>query len=144
MGAYACGGMIGADLTPSRTGEKVSFRVNIPLGVLIGANMNSVADQAIAMAAASYIVRRVTVCNASTSLTTAAGGLYTGAGKTGTILVAAAQVYTTLTGATLYLDLTLTAAAAVLLAVSPLYFALTTGQGGAATADVRLYGDILA
>lgn len=114
------------------------------IGRLNSANMNTTADQAISMSAGKYIIRRISVLNASTSLTTCVGGFYTGAGKTGTTLIAATQVYTTLTGSTKYLDLTLASAPTTdILTVSSLFFALTTGQGGAATADIYLFGDDL-
>ena len=81
----------------------------ILLGKLIGANMNSTADQQITMFSnpSKFILRRIVVTNASVSLTTAAGGVYTAASKGGTAVVAAAQAYSSLTASTLFLDLTL-------------------------------------
>ena len=121
----------------------------ILLGSLIAANFNSTADQIITIFdnPAKYIVRRIIVTNASTSLTTAAGGVYTAASKGGTAIVAASQVYTSLTASTLFLDLTLSAtgnaSTTVKSSIPNLYLSLTTAQGAAATADVYVYGDIL-
>lgn len=117
---------------------------NILLGFLSAANMNSTADQAIAIGAAKYIVRRAVVYGASLSLTLAVGGIYTGAGKTGNAIVAATQVYSGLTGATKFLDLTLASIAPTdYLTASSLFLALTTAQGAAATANVAVFGDSL-
>jgi hypothetical protein len=121
----------------------------ILLGTLIGANMNSTADQIITMFSnpSKYIIRRIVVANASISLTTAAGGVYTAASKGGVAVVAAAQAYSSLTSSALFLDLTLStsgsASTTVKSSIPNLYLSLTTAQGAAATADVYVYGDIL-
>jgi hypothetical protein len=113
-----------------------------PLGVLRGANFNSTSDQAIPIISSKYVIRRIVVTNASTSLTTAAGGIYSTTAKGGTAYVAAAQVYTALTASSKFLDLTLAAALTTDIATqTTLYLSLTTGQGGAATADVFIFGD---
>lgn len=118
------------------------------LGKKIGANMNSTADQLINITGPTtkkFIVRKIIVNNASTSLTTAAGGVYDAASKGGNAIVAATQVYTALTAAAKFLDLTLQAPATTdALAVNILYFALTTAQGAVATADIFIYGEFLA
>lgn len=115
------------------------------LGVLTGANMNSTADQAIPLrlpGATKYIVEKIVVTNASASLSLAAGGIYTAASKGGTAVVAAAQVYSALSGASKALSLTLAALTDVLTATS-LILSLTVAQGGAATADVYVFGRLL-
>lgn len=110
---------------------------------LLGANFNSTADQVLTLFANSkYRVTKVTVENASLSLTTAAGGFYNQASKAGTPLVAATQAYTALTTPALALDCTLNEPNAVLPALTPIYLSLTTAQGVAATADVFVYGDL--
>lgn len=114
------------------------------LGRLIGANMNSTADQAIQIGAGRYVVRFITVQNPSISLTTAAGGVYTAASKGGSAIVAAAQAYSALTGSTKILNLTLAAVAATdVRTEAQLFLSLTTAQGAAATADVFVFGDRL-
>jgi len=114
-------------------------------GRLLGANMNTTADQAIGLmipASARFRVTKITVENASVSLTAAAGGVYPAASKGGTALVSSAQAYSSLTGAAIALDLTLATANAVQPAGTPLFLALTTAQGAAATADVYVQADI--
>ena len=121
----------------------------ILLGKLIGANMNSTADQQITLLdnPSKFILRRIVVTNASISLSTAAGGVYTAASKGGTAVVAAIQAYSALTTSALFLDLTLSttsnASTTVKSSIPNLYLSLTTAQGAAATADVYVYGDIL-
>jgi len=121
----------------------------ILLGKLISANMNSTNDQRIVMFSnpSKFILRRIVVTNASISLTTAAGGVYTAASKGGTAVVASSQAYSSLSASTLFLDLTLStsgsASTTVKSSIPNLYLSLTTAQGAAATADVYVYGDIL-
>lgn len=113
---------------------------------LISADMNVTTDQTFTIkgnsAPISYVISRIRVVNASTSLTTAAGGIYTAASKAGNAIVAAAQAYSTLTGATIGLDLTVAAVGNGLQTVTPI-LSLTTGQGGAATCDMYIFGFIL-
>lgn len=130
--------------TIKTSGAVVATGTEILLGQLIGANMNVTTDQLIPITrigSKRYQITRITVTNASTSLTNADGGIYTAASKGGTAIVAAAQVYTALTAATVALDLTL--AVNNTYNDNNLYFSLTGTQGGAATADVRVYGYIL-
>lgn len=118
----------------------------VQCGQLLGANFNSTADQAISVSVPSnrYRLDAITISGASVSLTTAAGGFYTGAAKSGTTLVAAGQAYSTLTAAAVnaagsLLAATLGAGATTsMLDVSTIYLSLTTAQGAAATADVRV------
>ena len=114
------------------------------LGQLISANMNSTADQSIAINGAKYIIDKVIVTNVSTSLgaSVAAGGFYSAASKGGTIIVAAAQLYTVLTAASKFTALTM-ALTTDSLTANPIYFSLTTAHGSAATADIYVYGYIL-
>ncbi len=109
---------------------------------LTGANMNSTADQTLVklFPFTNFTVDKIVVTNASTSLTTAAGGIYTATAKGGSALVSAAQSYAALTGSTKVLNATLQAAASDLLSAANLYLSLTTGQGGAATADIYVMG----
>lgn len=119
------------------------------LGYKIGANFNSggagaVGDQLIAnlVVTQKFRVTRIVVLNTSVNgMGTAVGGFYTGAAKTGTVLVAVGQVYTGLTNAATAQNLTMNAPNAILAALTPVYMSLTTPQGAAATADVYIYGD---
>jgi hypothetical protein len=108
---------------------------------LLAANMNSTADQALVklLGFSTFLITRVRVANASISLTTAAGGIYTGAAKAGNAVVAAAQTYAALTGSTLGMDLTLAAVGQGVQSTG-LNLSLTTAQGAAATADIYLLG----
>lgn len=121
---------------------------------LIGANMNITTDQIlpleilnadslVASTAGDFILDSIVVRNASTSLTTAAGGVYTAATKGGDAVVEAGQVYFALTAASKFLALTLASVAltdVLNASSSSLIFSLTTAQGAAATADIYVYG----
>lgn len=117
------------------------------LAQIVGLNFNITTDQAIALnipQGANFLLDDMYVTNPSISLTTAAGGLYTAASKGGTALVASSQAYSGATAATAIVRATVAAAGlALVLSQQTLYFALTTGQGAAATADVTLYGRAL-
>lgn len=108
---------------------------------LLTANMNSTADQALTklLGFTNFLITRVRVVNASTSLTTVAGGIYSATSKGGNAVVAAAQTYAALTGSTLGMELTLAAVGLAVQTTSPI-LSLTTGQGGAATADFYFFG----
>lgn len=114
------------------------------IGRIYGADMNSTADQGITLPAGTWQITQIFAAKGSVSMTTAAGGFYTGAGKTGTTIVAAGQVYTVLAGATTDVVALTMAATPTLAALSApgvgLYLSLTTGQGSAATADIFVYG----
>jgi hypothetical protein len=113
------------------------------LGSLRGANFNVTTDQAIAIlpSVTKFAVTGIFITNASLSLTLAVGGFYPSAAKAGVPLVAATQLYSALTSATVLLPATLAAAAlATAYAQSQLFFSLTTAQGAAATADIYVAG----
>ena len=118
------------------------------IAYLLAANMNVTTDQGFTFlipVSVIYIPRRIVVTNASISLTTAVGGLYTGQGKSGTVVVANTQVYSALSAATKFVDLTLAAAVTTdtVAANTSLFVSLTTAQGAAATADFYLFGDLI-
>lgn len=108
------------------------------LGKLLGANMNTTADQTIPLGYGHAVVTDIVITNSSLSLTLAAGGFYVGAGKTGTVVVSAAQLYVVLTAPGLALKATM--AAPVRVTTGQIFFALTTAQGVAATADIYVLG----
>jgi hypothetical protein len=118
------------------------------LGRLIGANMNVTTDQPFVWLAAPntvYRVTKITCTNASTSLTSAEGGVYTAASKGGTAIVAATQAFSGLTGSTLALDLTLASTPSNTFFASSTaapILSLTDAQGAAATADCYVYGQL--
>jgi hypothetical protein len=117
------------------------------LGKLTSGNFNSTADQPITInlpgGATKYVIQNITCTNASTSLTLAVGGFYAAASKT-TAIVANTQVFTALTAAAKYVAVTLNALVGTdIRTETTLYLSLTTGQGGAATADCYIYGNTL-
>lgn len=137
-----------SSLTPTQVSYLQNFAANtqagrVLLGKLASANMNSTADQAIAISSTNYIIRNIVATNASVSLTLSVGGIYAAASKT-TAVVANTQIFSALTASTKTVDLTINA-----LGLSDrrteatLYLSLTTGQGSAATADIYIYGDRL-
>jgi hypothetical protein len=115
------------------------------LGVLKGANLNTTADQPITIVSASkYQVTQILVTNASGTPSLAVGGFYTAASKGGTALVAATQVYSALTAASKFVNVTMLAILTTdVRTESTLYFSLTTAQGSAMTADIYVFGNPL-
>jgi hypothetical protein len=114
-----------------------------PIYQIIGANMNVTTDQPFVklLSFSSAIIHTIICTNASLSLTTAAGGIYTAASKGGTAMVAAAQAYSALTSSALSLSLTIAVRNNT---VDPPILSLTTGQGATATADFYIFGTVLA
>lgn len=107
------------------------------------ANFNTTSDQACAInvAVTAWAPTAIIATNCSTSLTLAAGGVYPATSKGGTALVAAAQLYSTLTASSITLNLTLAAGIITTrYAINTVYLSLTTGQGSAATCDLFLVG----
>jgi hypothetical protein len=112
------------------------------LGSVSAVNLNTAAPADIGtitnIRSTSYIPLYVVVYGASADSSTAAVGLYTGAGATGTTIVTPAAL-TGLNAAGKYKLLTI-AALDTPLTASSLFVRLTTAQGGAATANVAIYG----
>ncbi len=106
---------------------------------IINADMNTTADQEFVkkFVFEEYIIDRIFTSDASISLTTAQGGIYTGAGKTGTAIVAATQAYSAMISTTDVLGLTL--AESDRRTETPI-LSLTVAQGAASTADFFLFG----
>jgi hypothetical protein len=129
------------------------------IGRLLGANMNlagsssAADDQPIILNVPTGVgvrITKITATNASHTLATAVGGIYSASAQGGTALVAAAQAYTGLTVAsTESLDLTLVAsggpptpANTVWTDQVQFYLNLSTAEGAAATADFYVFGDL--
>lgn len=114
--------------------------VDALLWSLIGANMNTTADQALtkAFSFTNHIIDRILITNASLSLSLAVGGFYTAASKGGVAIVANTQVFSGLSTATKTLAATI--ADTDLRTTTVMYLSLTTAQGSAATADIRVMG----
>lgn len=111
---------------------------------LIGANMNVTTDQALTKIGTftNYLIMNIRAQNASTSLTTAQGQMYSAISKGGDAMFAngATTAYTALTGATLGQSINPSAVAFGGRADTNLYLSLTIAQGGAATADFYVFG----
>lgn len=111
------------------------------LAQAIGVNVNSGStDTAMTVEASRYRIDKVTVENASTSLTTATAGVFTAAGGGGTT-IAADQALSALTASTKFDDLTLDGGTGTnTFAAGTIYFRNGTPQGGAATVNVHVFG----
>jgi hypothetical protein len=103
-----------------------------------GVNVNATGDTVLPILnTGSYSVSNVIFTNASTSLTTAAAGLFTAPSAGGTGIVANAAL-SALTGATVVSQRTVASTAAQ--TGQNLYVNVGTAQGAAATMDVYVYG----
>jgi len=101
-------------------------------------NCNVVADTVLPIInTSSYSISNVIFTNASTSLTTAAAGLFTAPSAGGTAIVANAAL-SALTAASVVSQRTVASTAAQ--TGQNLYFNVATAQGAAATCDVFVYG----
>lgn len=126
------------------------------LFTLIGANMNTTADQAMVgpvLAGTAFVITDIVIKNASVSLTTAdTGGFWSGAAQSGSHY---AELDTAslakLTANTKFISLAQEQGAGVAgaafsndVAGTSVIFSLGTAQGAAATADILVYGYVLA
>jgi hypothetical protein len=101
-------------------------------------NVNATGDTVLPILnTGSYSISNVIFTNASTSLTTAAAGLFTAPSAGGTGIVANAAL-SALTGATVVSQRTVASTAAQ--TGQNLYVNVGTAQGAAATMDVYVYG----
>ena len=109
------------------------------LGVATGVNVNTTGDSAVIQIVNStnYSVYQVIFVNASTSLTTAAAGVWTAANKGGTNIVANAALSAN-TGPTIVSQATV--ATTNTQSSQNLYVNVGTAQGAAATVDVYVFG----
>lgn len=113
------------------------------LFVLVGANMQSTADQPFTKVGSftNYVITAIVARRASGGTTVAcAGGIYSGAAKAGNAWVAAAQSWINLTGAGKIVNAVLAAVVGTDQASTTPNLALTTGSTAAATADLVIYG----
>ena len=109
------------------------------LAVFTGVNVNQTGDVAVLPISNStnWSVANVVFTNASTSLTTAAAGLFTAPSAGGTAIVANAAL-SALTGPTVVSQRTVASTATQ--SGQNLYLNVGTAQGAAATMDVYVYG----
>jgi hypothetical protein len=111
------------------------------LGKLMGANFNSIVDQAISINSNKFRAIEAIVTNASVNMTTAQGGFYTNPAKAGDIS-SAASVYTVLTASNKFYQISFNNTALTdIFTTAFLYLSLTIAQGAPATADVYIFGE---
>lgn len=115
----------------------------VKLFELRGANLNITTDQAFTKVGTftNYKVTSIVGRGLTGNALIAAGGIYPAAAKAGTALVAAGQLWAALSALGKIIDLTLAALTDAQTATPIL--SLTTAAGGAATADVFVYGVVL-
>ncbi len=150
--------MVWVDIENGESGASVRAKLNVlgrladtlapiagtstVLARLIGANLNSIADQVFvpAFAFADFIPLMIIASNASGTIVNAQGGIYTGPNKTGLALVSAAQSWTAFTGPTKVIFPTISPAGQAIQTYTGIYLSLTTPAGTAGTCDIRILG----
>lgn len=114
------------------------------LFALASANLNSTADQTFVqnpnLSFSQYVPLLIVASGASIPITTAEGGIYTGASKGGTIITPATQSYAGLATATTTINPQLAVSGQQTLPATPPMLSLTTPQGSAATANFTIMG----
>jgi len=110
--------------------------------VFLGATGNAVATLAINNNT-SYIVRRVTVANASGSVALANVTILTSNDGNTSNAVTNAAALTTVTGATKFQDLALSTAAASTVYSTSLYVYVGTAAAANNSVDITVYGDVV-
>ena len=121
---------------PSNLATNQAIRL---LAVATGVNVNATGDQAVLpiINSSNYSVSNVVFTNASTSLTTAAAGLFTAPSAGGTGVVANAAL-SALSASTVVSQRTVASTATQ--TSQNLYLNVGTAQGATATMDVYVYG----
>lgn len=116
------------------------------LFVLRGANMTLTTDQAFTkqFGGTTYQITSVSAVRKTGAFGVACvGGIYDTASKAGNALIAAAQVWSALTGANTIQTATLAAIAGSVASTATPFLSLTTGNTGALTADLFIWGVVL-
>lgn len=120
-----------------------SFAVcNSPNPVFLGATGNAVATLA-QNNNTSFIVRRVTVANASGSVALANVTILTSSDGNTSNAVTNAAALSTVTGATKFQDLPLSTAAASTVYSGPLYVYVGTAAAANNSVDITVFGDVV-
>lgn len=116
------------------------------LFVIRAANMTLTTDQVFTkkFAGTNYQITSVSAIRKSGAFGVACvGGIYDSAAKAGNALIAAAQVWSALTGASTLQTATLAAIASTIVSSATPFLSLTTGNTGALTADVFIWGVVV-
>lgn len=134
---------LGSEVIAIYAAKDITLKDSLGLGLLAkyrGVDFNKTTDTTLRIPSQlnRYQITHVVVVGASIPLTTAAGGMYTAASKTGSQIVASSQVYSALTGSAKVLNIASGVTDA--LTQNALYFSLTTAQGATATADIYIFG----
>lgn len=110
--------------------------------ITLNATGNAVAN--ISCEGTSFIVRRVTVTNASGSVASANIAIYSSNNGSAANIVTANTVLSVVTGATKFQDLTLSSTANTTIYTTGAFFVcVNTVSGNTSTAVVNLYGDVV-
>lgn len=114
----------------------------IELGTLPKANFNTSGDQGIFLQSTKYVIRRITIANASGPIDPSIkGGIFTGRKGAGIIVVPPTS-FDALTDPTVVLDLTLDPkVSSRMLTARQLFFNLNALQGKPVSADIHIFGD---
>ena len=108
-----------------------------------GADMTLTTDQAFTkiFAGTTYQIQSVSAVRKTGAFGVACiGGIYDSAAKAGNALIAAAQVWSALTGANTVQSATLAAIAGTIASTATPILSLTTGNTGTLTADIFIWG----
>lgn len=117
-----------------------SFAIGAAVNVPVSASGNAVAT--IPMTGTSYIIRRITVCNANKDISTAAVTICQS--NDGTNAVSNATTLTAVTSTTTFADAGLVTAAASSVYSAPALFVKVGGTPvSSGTCDIQVYGDIV-
>lgn len=145
IGGYGYGGGGSGGMSPAQVAAAINsgkLKALQSLFTLTNADMNSTADQIFqkAFSFSVFSIKEIIVHSSSVALAGALGGIYTGAGKTGTIIVAATQTYTGASAANVIHELTRTTAGTRRLSGVDLILSLSTPLGTPATASLEVMG----
>lgn len=127
-------------------GSTPAGNISQTLFVLRNANMTLATDQAFSklFSGTSYVVSGVfAVCKTGAFGVACIGGVYTGAGKTGDALLAAAQSFAGLTAAGTVASAPLANVLQTKSSTATPFLSLTTGNTGALTADLFVTGIVV-
>lgn len=129
-------------LYPDNFGSFVVCKTNGGDPIYLGATGNAVATLA-QNNNSSYIIRRITVANASGSVALANVTILTSSDGNTSNNVSNAAALTAVTGATKFADLPLATAAASTIYSGPLYVYVGTAAAANNSVDITVYGDVV-